>query len=58
MAAALPLVVPEAPWKDGAKVADTDENVTAGYNGKRVWYAPVIEYSVIEVRQAKLGMDY
>ena len=34
MAAALPLVVPEAPWKDGAKVEESDENVTAGYNWK------------------------
>ena len=34
VAAALPLVVPEAPWKDGAKVEESDVNVTAGYNWK------------------------
>ena len=32
LAAALTLQVPSAPWKDGAKVADTDENVTGGIN--------------------------
>ena len=34
MAAALSLVVPEAPWKDGAKAEESDVNVTAGYNWK------------------------